>query len=163
MALPSMKVPREAKVPKLTARNRCRCCSCDPVMGHADHVGGDLGVDGLGALAEVDRPRKDVDVAVGLDLDPGLRRVPPWFIPVGYSMAAIPAPCGQPSAASLERRAPVPPRQEVGPGLALLADEMGRQEVALPHGVGHAGQFGRELHPGGLGRAQRVVTVDGLA
>ena len=47
----------------------------DRLVGHAERVGHDLRVHGLGALAEVDGAGEDVDAPVGLDLDPGLRRV----------------------------------------------------------------------------------------
>ena len=47
----------------------------DPVVGDADSLGHDLRLDGLGPVADVGRAREHVHPAVGLDLDPGLRRV----------------------------------------------------------------------------------------
>src|SRR6266550_5393653 len=47
----------------------------DPVEGDAERVGDDLRVHGPRSLADVDRPGKDVDSPVGLELDPGLARV----------------------------------------------------------------------------------------
>ena len=47
----------------------------DPVVRDAEGVGDDLRVDGLRALADVDRAGEDVDATVRLELDPGLARV----------------------------------------------------------------------------------------
>ena len=44
----------------------------DPVVGHSDGVGYDLGLDGLGAVADVGGAREHVDATVRLDLDPRL-------------------------------------------------------------------------------------------
>ena len=47
----------------------------DPVVRDADRLGDDLRLDRLRPVADVGRPGEDVDAPVGLDLDPGLRRV----------------------------------------------------------------------------------------
>src|SRR5207253_8963392 len=47
----------------------------DPVVRDAERVGNDLRVHRLRALADVDGAGEDVYAAVGLQLDPGLRRV----------------------------------------------------------------------------------------
>ncbi len=47
----------------------------DPLVRHADRLGDDLRLDRLRAVADVRGAGEHVDPAVGLDLDPGLRRV----------------------------------------------------------------------------------------
>ena len=47
----------------------------DPLVGHADRLGHDLGLDRLRSVADVRRAGEDVDAAVRLHLDPRLRRV----------------------------------------------------------------------------------------
>src|SRR5205814_5831205 len=56
-------------------RVRVRVVHRDPVVRDAERVGHDLRVYRLRALADVDGAGEDVDAAVRLQLDPGLRRV----------------------------------------------------------------------------------------
>ena len=64
----------------------------DPVVRDADRLGDDLRLDRLRAVADVGRPANTSTRPSGLTLIHACDGSPFWFMPVGYSIAAIPRP-----------------------------------------------------------------------